>query len=596
MRVSGRYAEGGDRAGPEGSGATGSEQSVRSLPESSGSTGTEPVRPRALAVVHGGPLPDPPVGTLAEAIGRAARTGNGVVLVDAEGAETRRSYAELYGDASSVLAGLRAAGAGPGATVILGPRAPADLLTAFWACVLGGLVPLPVPAVGDAGVAGELADVREAVGRAWLVADGDPGPLPSGIRLLGAVSALRGQSAGRLPSTDSAPSPERPPPNDPAPSTDPAPYRSLPDDLAVLTLTSGSSGRPKAVPLSHRNILARSSASALARGLDEATRTLNWLPLEHVSGMVMFHVRDVFLGCHQVHADTGWVRADPLRWLDLASAGRIDTTWAPNHAFARVVERLDAQGGRAWDLSGLRYIMNGGEAVKDRVAQRFLEALAPYGLPPTAIHPGWGMPETASGVIDTVFVPHHGPPRRYVPVGVPHPGVSLRVVDEEGRVLPERAVGRLQVTGPPVVGTYLEGGVLRRGPLTSDGWLVTDDLAFVDGGELTVTGRADDVIAVGGDRYHGHEMEEAIEELHCVTPSFTVVRGFAGATGRPALAVFFCPRPEVPAPEAEQLVRERLRRRFGARVDHLEALAEDELPRTATGKLRRSALTARLPG
>jgi acyl-CoA synthetase (AMP-forming)/AMP-acid ligase II len=523
-----------------------------------------------LAVLHGGPLPEPPVTTLPGALRRAAGTRNGVVLIDAGGVGTWRPYSELYREATAVLGGLQAAGAEPGAVVVLALPAPSDLLTAFWACVLGGLVPLPVPAAGGGAV---LADAGAAAGRAWLVADGDPPALPAGIRPLGPVSAL-GAPGG----------------------PGPRPHRCRPDDPALLTLTSGSSGRPKAVPLSHRNVLARSHATALARGLDEGTRTLNWLPLDHVSGMVMFHIRDVFLGCHQVHADTGWVRADPLRWLDLASAERADTTWAPNHAFARVVERLDESGGRQWDLSRLRYVMNGGEAVKDRVARRFLAALAPYGLPATAIHPGWGMPETASGVVDGVLVPHGGPSRRYVPVGVPHPGVSVRVVDDEGRVLPERAVGRLQVTGPPVAVSYLEDGAPHPAPLTADGWLVTDDLAFVDGGELTVTGRADDVIEVGHDRYHGHEMEDAVEELPCVLPGSTVVRAYPGAGGRRALAVFFRPRPRVPGPEAERMVRERLRDRFGARVDHLEALGEHDLPRTPTGKLRKSALTARLPG
>ncbi|WP_327238475.1 AMP-binding protein [Streptomyces sp. NBC_01317] len=523
--------------------------------------------PGEPALLHGGPLPAPPVATLGEALARAARGTRGMVLLDAGGNASHRSYAQLYDDAARALAALRAAGAVPGQTVILRPAHPADLLTVFWACVLGGLAPLPLP---PGGADEALADAHRAVGTAWLTGDEEPDTVPRGLRWLGRPGTLR------------------------APAPDLARHPARPEDLAALTLTSGSSGRPKAVPLTHRNILSRAHATALVRGLDEHTRTLNWMPLDHVSGIVMFHVRDVFLTCHQVHADTGWVRADPLRWLDVAAAEHVDTTWAPNHAFALVADRLDEPVDRSWDLSGLRYIMNGGEAVKDRVAHRFVAALSRYGLPATAVHPGWGMPETASGVVDSVFSPHGGPFRRFVPVGMPHPGVSLRVVDEKDQLLPERAVGRLQVTGLPVAGGFLEGGVYRRAPLTADGWLVTDDLAFVDAGEVTVTGRADDVIEVAGARYHSHEIEEAVEELACVTPSSTVARGLPGAPGR--LAVFFRPRPEFPVPQAEGLVREKVRSRFGATVEHLEALTEDELPRTATGKLRKSALSARLPG
>ncbi|MET9084452.1 AMP-binding protein [Streptomyces sp. NPDC004237] len=527
------------------------------------STGHPP--PDAPAVLHGGELPGVSVGTLGKVLERAARGARGVVLVDGEGVSTSRSYRSLYEDADRVRAGLAAAGARPGTRVILRTSSAADLLTAFWACVLGGLVPLPVPSGTPAD---GLAEAVDAVGEAWLVGDDLPAGPPPGVRPAGPVSALRAAGPGTVP-----------------------PAAARPDDLAVLTLTSGSGGRPKAVPLTHRHLIARAQGTALARGLDERTRSLNWMPLDHVSGIVMFHVRDVFLGCHQVHADTAWVRADPLRWLDLASAGRTDTTWAPNPAFALVTDRLDRRPHRDWDLSRLRYVMNGGAPVKDRVVRRFVAALAPYGLPPGAVHPGWGMPETASGVVDSVFRPGDGPARRFVPVGVPHPGVSVRVVDERDRVLPAGRVGRLQVTGAPVVRAYLDGGGVRPAPHSADGWLVTDDLALVADGELVVTGRADGLVRLDGVARYGHEIEDAVEELACVLPASAVARPVAEG-----LAVFFRARPGTAPGRAEQLVRERVRGRFGADAARVEALAEDELPRTATGKLRRSVLAARLPG
>ncbi|MEU5078751.1 MULTISPECIES: AMP-binding protein [Streptomyces] len=536
-----------------------------------GAAGPAPsTAPAGQALLHGGELPEPPVGTLGEALLRATRTPHGVVLVDREGAGTHRSYRALYEDAARVCAGLAAAGARPGARVILRTADTADLLTAFWACVLAGLVPLPVP---PGTPADGLAEAVAAVGEAWLIGEDAPAGLPPLLRPLGPVGALRAARPGTTP-----------------------PAAARPDDLAVLTLTSGSGGRPKAVPLTHRHVIGRAHATAVARGLGEHTRSLNWMPLDHISGIVMFHVRDVFLGCHQVHADTAWVRADPLRWLDLADSGRIDTTWAPSPAFAQVVDRLEEGRPRSWDLSRLRYVMNGGAPVKERVARRFLEALAPYGLPPDAVHPGWGMPETASGVVDSVFRPAEAP-RRFVPVGVPHPGVSVRVVDERGRVLPAGATGRLQVTGVPVVRAYLEGGTPRPAPLSADGWLVTDDLAFVADGELVVTGRADGLVELNGASWYGHEIEDAVEELSCVLPASAVARAFpADGAAASGLAVFFRPRPGIAPAEAEERVRERVRSRFGAGPAHVEALAEHELPRTATGKLRRSVLASRLPG
>ncbi|MEU3750994.1 MULTISPECIES: AMP-binding protein [Streptomyces] len=526
--------------------------------------------PRAdRAELSGGPLPAPSAGTLGEALRRAARGPHGVVVIDGTGTPAHRSYAELYADAARTAADLAAAGARPGARVILRTNRTGDLLTAFWACVLGGLVPLPV-SYGSG--ADGLAEAAEAVGEAWLLGDEPPGPRPRGLRPL---------YKGPRPSTGSR-----------------EPVAARPDDPAVLTLTSGSGGRPKAVPLTHRQVLARAHGTALVRGLGPDTRSLNRMPLDHVSGIVMFHVRDVYLGCHQVHADAAWVRADPLRWLDVAEAERIDTTWAPNRVLALLVDRLAEVPDRSWDLSRLRYVMNGGEAVKDRVVRRFVESLAPHGLPATAVHPGWGMPETASGVVDGVFRPADGPPRRHVPVGTPQPGVSVRVVDEAGRVVPAGVVGRLQITGEPVAATYLVGGEARPAPLSADGWLVTDDLAFVADGELTVTGRADGLVETVGGRWHGHEIEDAVEELPCVLPSFTVARRLAAAseeaaaTGPAGLAVLFRPRPGVSPDEAAERVRERVRRRFGADPVHVEVLSADEAPRTPTGKLRLPAFAS----
>ncbi|MEE1757282.1 AMP-binding protein [Streptomyces sp. SP18CS02] len=529
------------------------------------------------ALLHGGPLPPLTVPTLGEALVRAARLGGpgDIRHLDAEGAEHRQSYAGLLTEAEHVLAGIRAAGVPEGGRVVLRPAHSPDLFTAFWACVLGGFVPVPMsgtPAPDGPSVAELLTGVWETVDGAWLISDEPPAGTPFTGRWLGGVEGLRGAAPDR------------------------SRYRADPDEPALLMLTAGSSGRPKAVTLTHRNVMSRSLATSLARGLSPGTRSFNWMPLEHVGGLVMFHVRDVFLGCHQVHAPTRWVLDEPLRWLDAMSRYGSDTTWAPNFAFGLIAERVERAPGRAWDLRRLRYIMNGGEAVKARVARRFLEALAPHGLRPTAIHPGWGMSETSAGVIDCVFSPETAT-GRFVPVGAPHPGVSVRIVDEHGRVRPQGALGRLEITGPPVTPGYFGDPAHNRGAFTPDGWFTTDDLAFIENGLVTVTGRADDVIEVGGAHHHGHEIEAAVEELPSVEPSFTVacaVPATAGGPGR--LAVFFHPRPGAsPAATAEE-IRRRIRERFGVEASHVEPVEKHEVPKTSTGKLRRGALAERLTG
>jgi acyl-CoA synthetase (AMP-forming)/AMP-acid ligase II len=529
------------------------------------------------ALLDGGPAPELPVADLAQALLRAASLPDAgrIHFVQPDGSDSVLSYPELLDGARRVLAGLRAGGAVAGDQVVLQVRDQADTLRAFWAAVLGGMVPIPVsPGSPDAAFAAaeQLERVWEGYHRPWVVADASaaaPAIAEAG-RWLGQVGELRGnEPAGGL-------------------------HQAVPQDVAVLLLTSGSTGVPKAVALTHRNILSRSTATAAVRGLDRTSRTFNWMPLDHIGGLVMFHARDVLTASTQVHAGTRWILEDPTRWFDQISRHRADTTWAPNFAFGLVNDRAAELKGRDWDLSRLRYIMNGGESVKAAVIRRFLDLLEPFGLPRTSMHPGWGMSETSAGVVDCVFDPAVMGEERFVPVGRPHPGVRVRVVDEQDRLLPVGVVGRLQATGAPVFSGYHDNPVQNAASFTADGWFRSGDLAVIEDGTLTVTGREDDLISVNGAEYHGHELEAAVEELDFVEPSYTVVSPVTADGGtHERLAVFFHPRGAVGADEAAARIREVVRERFAVEIGHVVTLAKADVPKTGIGKLRRAELRRR---
>ncbi|MFJ6612821.1 AMP-binding protein [Streptomyces sp. NPDC091289] len=529
-----------------------------------------------ISLLDGGPAPDPGVPHLGAALVRAARTGEdrGPTYIQPDGSEVHQTYPGLLEDASRILAGLRAAGARPGEKIILQAAYDPDLVASFWACVLGGYLPLPVSADPENGP-GLLERVWTGYGRPRVLTGAGQEILPAvtaapdwGAAHLGDVPALRA-----------------------AHEADHDWHEPAPDDPVVLLLTSGSTGVPKAVTLTHRNVLVRSAATAQVNHLDRDTRTVNWMPLDHVGGLIMFHARDVFLGCAQVHAKIQWVLEDPLRWLDTVSTHRADTTWAPNFAYVLVNDRAERFAGRGWDLSRLRYIMNGGEAVRSGVVRRFLDLLAPHGLPPTAMFPGWGMSETTAGVADCQFTEAAVGDDRYVPVGRPQPGTRVRVVDGQGEPVPWGTTGRLQVTGATVTSGYYDNPVQNRQSFTEDGWFKTGDLAYVEDGILTVTGRTDDVIQLGDIAYHGHEIEAAVEELPFVEPSYTVATLVSSEPGGPEeIAVFFHPRAgRVTGAETEE-IRGRLAGRLGVEVRHILPVAKSEVPKTGIGKLRRAQL------
>ena len=187
-------------------------------------------------------------------------------------------------------------------------------------------------------------------------------------------------------------------------------------------------------------MLSRSAATAQANDFSVAIASVNWFPLDHVGGIVMFHVQDVYVAAEQLHAATDFVLEDPLRWLDLLERHRATVTWAPNFAFGLVAGREEEIGRRRWDLSSLRVILNGGEAVVAATANRFLKVLAPHGLSPTAMRPAWGMSETSSGVtFSDSFGQDGASMNSFVDVGAPIPGVSIRIVDDRDEVVAEDA-------------------------------------------------------------------------------------------------------------------------------------------------------------
>ncbi|MEU5427269.1 amino acid adenylation domain-containing protein [Streptomyces olivoreticuli] len=538
------------------------------------------------ALSEGPPLPELAVRTWAEALRRAAGGGEHaeVVHVRADGTEARRSYASLIEEASRVLGGLHALGLRPGDQVILQCEDTEDFLAALWGCVLGGFVtvPLTVPSsyVAESAPLAKLEGVWQMLHRPWIVTSA------SGEAGLRDLAERRDWPGLRLTTVDAL----REGPSD----ADWHPAR--PEDVILMLLTSGSTGLPKAVRLTHRNVLTRAAATAAMNSLSERDVSFNWIPLDHVTGVVMFHLRDVYLGCRQVHAPTSWVLEDPLRWMDVADRHRASVIWAPNFAFGLVTEQAHRMGDRRWDLSPVRLVMNAGEVVVAATARGFLKTLKPFGMPQDVMHPCWGMSETSSVVTDTVL-PAEAPDGEelFVSCGLPYPGFSMRIVDDGDQVVAEGTVGRLQVRGTTVTGGYHDNDKANAESFTPEGWFETGDLAFLRAGEMYITGRAKDVIIVNGVNHYSHEIETCVEELPYVVRSFTAavaVRSDPTAS-TDELALFFHLEPGQDVARALRAIRGKVTREIGVSPAHLVPVEAATIPKTEIGKIQRTQLRKR---
>ncbi|MFH8258791.1 SDR family NAD(P)-dependent oxidoreductase [Streptomyces roseolus] len=519
--------------------------------------------------------PDGPL-TLVQALERAGAGSAGVVFDPGTGEAVRLTYGELRERAARVAKGLRGAGVRPGDPVLLPAGDSEEFLTAFWACQLSGAVAVPcAPVTAEAGVsaAERLQYVWELLQEPVIVTS-DPTSVPPAVR---ERARLHGLDA----LTEAEPA---------------APAAIRPDAVAVMLLTSGSTGMPKLVTQTHAAILSMTAAARATLGLGADDVSVNWFPLDHVVGLLMCHVRDVYLCCEDVHVPTDAVLGDPLRWLDLLTRYRATLTWAPNFAFSLIGARAGDLGNRDWDLSRVRSIINAGEMVVAEQVRQFLAVLAPFGLRDHTVQPAWGMSETCSVVTaDQDFSGTAGSLLGPVPVGGPFPGLSVRIVRPDGSTAVEGETGDLEVTGSMVTRGYHNNDKANAESFAPDGWFRTGDRAVIAGGSLTIVGRSKDVIRVNGISIPSTEVEAVVERSDRVLESFTAAvcyRPDNAATDE--IAVFYSPRPGQQAEAVRADVRRRVLEHYGFPPRHVIQVRPEEIPKTSIGKIRRAVLAARL--
>jgi acyl-CoA synthetase (AMP-forming)/AMP-acid ligase II/3-oxoacyl-(acyl-carrier-protein) synthase/acyl carrier protein len=586
------------------------EKAAATIREPAGRATAPAARRRAPALVDAGPSrvrPEDPR-TLPEALARAARTfpGNAIVYHHSRAEDDTQTFGELLLDAERVLAGLRSFGVKPGSNVLLVLEGSRDILSAFWGCVLGGFVPVVTapPATGDAQRAvGQLRGVFDQLGGPFVVAADEALGPESWLTALespraATVSALRDHSP------------------------DHGYHACEPDDVAFYSLTSGSTGIPKCVMLTHRNVLRR------ARGMDELCATtsddviLNWLPFDHIGSLSDWHLRCVALGCRSVYVAKEAILERPLHWLDLLDRYRATHSWAPTFAYRLINDALARDPRAPWDLSCVKGLLSAGEQVSLEVETALRERLGRCGLRKESLWSAFGMAETASGITyerPTESAPrtHHGidrasldgelvaagpeHPNRVVfsSLGRPIPGMSIRIVDEGNEVLPEFVVGRLQVKGDAVTRGFYGNPEATREVFREDGWFETGDRGFVADGQLVLTGRGKDVIVVNGANYASAEIEAVVEEVPGTPVSFTV----ACAVRRPGsdleeLALFFPTvlRPATGLAKLLRAIQARVVQRLGFKPSYLVPLERSDVGKTAIGKLRRQDLKRRFEG
>jgi acyl-CoA synthetase (AMP-forming)/AMP-acid ligase II len=457
---------------------------------------------------------DSPANCLADLLLRAAQAyptaGITVLSGDQEQNSEFIPYPSLLRDARQILGGLRASGCVPGGKVALLLERPREFLPAFWACVLGGLVPCPLAPIKNDPVrwAKHLAHVDSLLEHPLVVGAADEiDGLPPTVRSVSLRKVRKHKERRELPV-----------------------HKPSATDAAVLMLTSGSTGNAKAVELTHANILASLAGRAQRQQLTPSDVMFNWIAFDHVAALLESHMIALFVCAGQVHVQPAYILSEPLRFLETIQRFRVSVAFAPNFLLGKINGSLqallqdpEAKRSLQLDLTCLRRIVTGGEANVVETGRRFLELLAPFGLRPEALWPAFGMTETCAACVYSHEFPDIDAGREFAAVGIGLDGLQIRIADEAGHVLPTGEAGELQVRGPMIFGRYYRNAEATQSAFTADGWFKTGDIGRVQEGRLSLVARNKDCIIVSGVNYVSQELEATLERLEGIETSCVAV-------------------------------------------------------------------------
>lgn len=385
-----------------------------------------------------------------------------------------------------------------------------------------------------------------------------------------------------------------------------------PEQTAFLQYTSGSTGQPKGVVLSHKNILKSLRAMGGMLGANSQDVFLSWLPLYHDMGLIGAWFGPLYYGAKLVVMSPLAFLSRPERWLWGIHRHRATLTAAPNFAFEICVRKIAEADLAGLDLSSLRMCSNGAEPVRPQTIADFSRRFAKYGFRPEVLTPVYGLAENTLGLtftplgrgpkidaIDRNHFQHTGealPTKaeqalQFVSCGVLLQGNELRIVDEQNRELPERREGHLQFRGPAATQGYFQNPQ-KTAELFQEGWLDSGDLAYVAEGEVYPTGRIKDVIIRAGRKIHPAELEEAVGRLEGVRRGGVVVFGHFDQTAGTERLVVVAETKLQDKREIEALrgqIHAVVTECTGAPADDVQLAPPKSILKTSSGKIRRSA-------
>ena len=513
------------------------------------------------------------------------------------------SYIELLQGAEAMAAGLQKQGLSRGDAVAIMLPTSRDYLFSFFGILLAGAVPVPIyPPTRPSQLEDHLrrhvrildnarSRLLITVPEARVVA----GLLRAQVDSLKAVvtpAQLREADAGFLP------------------------VQVQPDDTAFLQYTSGSTGQPKGVVLTHANLLANIRAMGEATEATSSDVFVSWLPLYHDMGLIGAWLGSLYYAMPLVLMSPLAFLARPSRWLWRIHHHRGTLSAAPNFAYELCLSKVAEEDIQGLDLSSWRMAFNGAEPISPNTVRNFTDRFSRYGFGANCMAPVYGLAETAVGltfpppgreiVIDRVqsdallsrgeALPAEADDedvQEIVACGQPLHGYQIRIVEAAGQELPDRREGHVEFQGPSATSGYYRNAAATHELFRHGSWLNTGDLGYIADGDLYLTSRAKDLIIRGGRNLYPYETEEAVGDIPGIRKGCVVLFGARDKEHGTERLILVAESREQDKPVLADLQQKAMQTAtdvLGMPPDEVIIALPHTVLKTSSGKLRRSVV------
>jgi len=544
---------------------------------------------------------DPYPATLPLALRRAAMDfpDSGLFIFDSRGRKTEgKSYRDMWDFVLRWASRIAALGLAPKEAVIIALPTSWDWMGAWWGTLLAGGRPVASSGAGAIAAAEVQYEKIDGVlarlgGRYIISSDG----FAEGAARNGYAWAPRVVTRKQL---------EK--------ETSPAgfePVMGSAEDIAFLQLTSGSTGSPRAVMITHEGALHNAVASSIAIGTPQgrpahewADAMVSWLPMYHDMGLIGCLMLPVATGISSFLMRPPTFLARPALWL--SELGRRGSTFvpAPNFGYQLCVERIKTERMEGLDLSGWKAALTGAEMVRPETTDAFIEKFSGFGFSGHAFMPCYGLAEATLAVtfdqrgegVRTLPVPEGAGEgfslTKVVSNGVPIADTEIEIRSPSGQALAENRIGEVCIHGPGVFKGYANDEEATRNSL-KDGWFQTGDLGFLHEKELYITGRKKEILIVHGHNMMPDEIERIADGVSgggglCRSAAFSVARGHEGEEA--VLVVEISDRDPAKLRDMEQEIRSRIGRHLGLPLADVLFVRRGSIPRTTSGKMKRNEI------